>query len=65
MPLLPDLLSCAASVVVISGRAELEEKFRQRLGKRLTDFISVPVQGFTPPNFEESHFGRSGFGQCF
>ena len=58
VPLLPELLKCAQNVIVITGRSELEGKFRERLGGKLTDFLRVPVQGFVPADLEESHFPK-------
>lgn len=49
------LLDAAESVIVITGRSELRPAFAGRLGARLTDFISVPVQGFLPGDLAESH----------
>jgi hypothetical protein len=50
------ILTAAHSVIVVSGRSELEEAFRRRLGEKLEAFIIVPVQGFVPPSLDESHF---------
>jgi hypothetical protein len=58
IPLISRIFDSAAGVVVVSGRSELEEKFRKRLGSRLKYFISVPVEGFVPRSLEDSHYGK-------
>jgi hypothetical protein len=53
---LNDLLALGKGVVVITGRDQLRDGFVARLGKRLVDFIDVPVQGHIPDSFEHSHY---------
>lgn len=53
---LDTILEGAASVVVITGRPELQPKLTERLGARLRRFIAVPVQGYVPRALEDSHF---------
>jgi hypothetical protein len=53
-----ELLAIGSKVMVITGRTELHEGFRARLGDRLTAFLSVPVQGFVPASFAASHYGH-------
>jgi hypothetical protein len=55
IPHLGTTLDGAGSVIVITGRAELYDEMRSRLGERLEAFIAVPVQGFVPPSPEQSH----------
>jgi len=50
------LIDSARRVVVITGRQELEAKFRDRLGSRLHRFARVPVQGYVPQSLADSHF---------
>src|SRR5581483_5552701 len=50
------LLDSEQRVVVITGRHELEGKFRDRLGSRLQRFSRVPVQGYIPQSLADSHF---------
>jgi len=52
------LLSIASDVCIVTGRQELESKFRERLGERLRLFAGVPVQGYVPPSRADSHFAR-------
>jgi hypothetical protein len=37
----------------------LKEQFHARLGARLREFITVPVQGFVPSSLTESHYSGS------
>ncbi len=60
IPRLDDILSAAQAVVIIAGRVELEQAFRDRLGSRLQAFVPVPVQGFSPPTDAQSHY-RAAF----
>jgi hypothetical protein len=55
IPYLDDLVKAASSIIVITGRGELQEEMKSRLGDRLEEFIAVPVQGFHPTTPEESH----------
>jgi hypothetical protein len=50
------LIESARRVFVITGRHELEGKFRDRLGSRLYRFARVPVQGYVPQSLADSHF---------
>lgn len=50
------LMNSASRVWVITGRHELEGKFKERLGHRLHRFARVPVQGYVPPLRSDSHF---------
>jgi glycosyltransferase GT-like protein len=50
------LFDSASKVYVVTGRQELEGKFRKRLGSRLQRFAHVPVQGLIPPSRSHSHF---------
>ncbi len=52
------LIESARKVLVITGRQELEGKFRDRLGSRLCRFAGVPVQGYVPQSQADSHFGK-------
>jgi hypothetical protein len=56
LPYIDRILACAEAVIVITGRVELQQNFSARLGNRLKEFISVPVQGFRPASLAESHF---------
>lgn len=58
IPHLDRLLASASAVIVITGRSELQPSFASRLGPRLKEFISVPVQGFRPRSLGQSHFGK-------
>jgi hypothetical protein len=55
IPHLSTIFDQAESIIVITGRTELQDEARARLGKRLEAFITVPVQGFVPPSPEQSH----------
>ena len=55
IPHLSTIFDRAESIIVITGRAELHDEARSRLGERLEAFITVPVQGFVPPSPEQSH----------
>jgi UDP-N-acetyl-D-mannosaminuronic acid transferase (WecB/TagA/CpsF family) len=55
IPHLSTIFDRAESIIVITGRAELQDETRARLGERLEAFITVPVQGFVPPSPEQSH----------
>jgi hypothetical protein len=50
------LVESARRVVVITGRRELEGKFKERLGSRLYRFVHIPVQGYIPQSLSDSHF---------
>jgi hypothetical protein len=52
------LLALGRKVIVITGREELRNGFAERLGDRLAAFLSVPVQGYVPPSFGDSHYGQ-------
>lgn len=56
LPWLDKMPAASSSVIVITGRSELEKEFSRRLGSRLKAFIAVPVQGFIPSSPESSHF---------
>src|SRR6204780_2024259 len=56
IPFLNRLFTLSESIIVITGRSELNEQFRVRLGSRLKEFITVPVQGFAPSSPAESHY---------
>jgi hypothetical protein len=56
IPFLNRLFTLSESIIVITGRSELNEQFRVRLGSRLKEFITVPVQGFAPSSLAESHY---------
>jgi hypothetical protein len=56
IPFLNRLFTLSESIIVITGRSELSEQFRVRLGSRLKEFITVPVQGFAPSSLAESHY---------
>lgn len=56
IPHLDRILKAADSIIVISGRVELHDKFRSRLGARLEAFVTVPAEGFVPQSPEQSHF---------
>jgi hypothetical protein len=56
LPFFDRILNLSDSIIVITGRSELEKDFSTRLGSRLREFISVPVQGFQPPSPAHSHF---------
>jgi hypothetical protein len=62
IPYLPELMSSAQSVVVITGRAQLEQEFEKRLGDRLRWFLQVPTEGYRPATEEETHL-REAFPQ--
>ncbi|TPM37096.1 hypothetical protein [Mesorhizobium sp. B2-3-4] len=53
---LDDLLALGKSTIIITGRSELREGFASRLGGRLSAFIDVPVQGYRPDDFEQTHY---------
>lgn len=59
IPHLSTIFDRAESIIVITGRAELHDEARSRLGERLEAFITVPVQGFVPPSPEQSHLLRA------
>lgn len=50
------LIYAAESIVIITGRAELQDQISLRLGSRLDAFIAIPVQGFIPQSPMQSHF---------
>ena len=58
MDRLDPLIDSARRVFVITGRHELEGKFRDRLGSRLYRFARVPLQGYVPQSLSDSHFGQ-------
>jgi hypothetical protein len=51
-------LDAANSIIIITGRAELRDAVRARVGSRLEAFITVPVQGFKPESPDQSHFSK-------
>ena len=57
IPFLTHIFTLAENIIVITGRSELKQQFHARLGSRLKDFISVPVQGFAPQSEADSHHG--------
>jgi hypothetical protein len=59
IPFLDEIMTAAESIVVITGRDQLHDAVRSRVGSRLRDFIAIPVQGFQPPSLEDSHFCRA------
>jgi hypothetical protein len=56
LPFFDRILELSDSIIVITGRSELENDFSSRLGARLRAFISVPVQDFRPSSPAQSHF---------
>lgn len=56
IPQIDTLFESASRVLIITGRHELEGKFRARLGSRLRRFVRVPVQGYIPQSRADSHF---------
>jgi GT-D fold-like domain len=56
LPYFDRILDGSESIIVITGRSELENGFSSRLGSRLKDFILVPVQGSVPSSPACSHF---------
>lgn len=60
IPYLGDIMNSANAVIVISGRSQLKEAFKTRLGERLQMFLDVPVEKRRAKIDQESHF-RSAF----
>ena len=56
VPYLCNILEAAGPVIIVTGREELHNEMRSRVGARLEAFITVPVQGFKPPSLDQSHF---------
>jgi GT-D fold-like domain len=62
IPHLADIMSVPSSVIVITGRPELKDHFRHRLGERLRSFIEVPDEEATPGLPADLHY-REAFPQ--
>ncbi|HYW17193.1 MAG TPA: hypothetical protein VE891_13705 [Allosphingosinicella sp.] len=58
LPHLETLCEAAPRILVITGRQELEEQLKARLGGKLLGLLHVPVQGYAPQSLADSHFGR-------
>jgi hypothetical protein len=56
IPSIDRLFALSERIIVITGRAELGEQMRVRLGSKLKDFIAVPVQGIAPSSAAKSHY---------
>jgi hypothetical protein len=56
VPHLGRLIEGPNAIIVITGRVELKSEIQRRLGERLEELITVPVQGFQPSCLADSHF---------
>lgn len=56
LPFLDQLLNIPDKVIIITGRSALRDEFSRRLGKRLSAFINVPIEGSVPSSLATSHF---------
>jgi hypothetical protein len=56
IPHLDEMMSAARSVIVITGRTELEGQFETRLGARLRSFLPVPIEVHRPASEDDSHY---------
>ena len=53
-------LDAAPAVIVVTGRADLQPVFADRLSGRLRRFVAVPVQGYRPVGAADAHTAMFG-----